>query len=58
MKHIKKGGHVCFNISPTMYDAMIGYGNPKCDKQEPLKQQLGQKMNSKKQDMIYVWKRA
>lgn len=58
MKHIKKGGHVCFNISPTMYDAMIGYGNPKCDKSEPMKQQLGQKMNTKKQDMIYVWKRA
>lgn len=58
MKHIKKGGHVCLNISPKMYDAALEYGIPKCNKEEHLKQQLGQKMNKKKQDMIYVWKRV
>jgi hypothetical protein len=57
MKHIKKGGHVCLNISPKMYEDALEYGITKCDKEEPLKQQLGQKMNKKKQDMIYVWKR-
>jgi len=55
MRHIKKGGHVCLNISPKMYEAAQAYGIPKCNKEEHLKQQLGQKMNKKKQDMIYIW---
>jgi hypothetical protein len=41
-----------------MYEAAVGFGIPKCNKQEHLKQQLGQKMNKKQQDMIYVWKRS
>ena len=55
MRHIRKGGHVCFNISPKMYEDVLALGMPKCDEEEILKQQLGQKMNKKKQDMIYIW---
>jgi hypothetical protein len=60
-KHIRKGGHVAFNISPKMYEDAIKYGLPPCDEEEDLKQQMGQKANSlkagkKKQDKIYVWK--
>jgi hypothetical protein len=60
-KHIRKGGHVAFNISPKMYEDAIKYGLTPCDEEEDLKQQMGQKANSlkagkKKQDKIYVWK--
>ena len=60
-KHIKKGGHVAFNISPKMYEDALKNGLTPCDEEEDLKQQMGQKANSlktgkKKQDKIYVWK--
>lgn len=60
-KHIKKGGHVAFNISPKMYEDALKHGLTPCDEEEDLKQQMGQKANSlkagkKKQDKIYVWR--
>lgn len=59
--NIKKGGHVCFNISPKMYNDAVTFGLPKCDDEEDLLQQMGQKVKSlkkgkKKQDKIYIWK--
>ena len=61
IKYIKKGGYVCFNISPKMYEDALKYGLSKCDMEEDLKQQMGQKVESlkkgkKKQDKIYIWK--
>lgn len=58
--NIKPGGHVCFNISPKMYDDAIKFGLTPCDSEEDLLQQMGQKANAlkkgkKKQDKIYVW---
>jgi hypothetical protein len=55
VKHIKKGGKVCFNISPKMYDDAIKYGLTPCDTEEDLLQQLGQAKGKKKQDKIYIW---
>jgi len=54
--NIKTGGHVCFNISPKMYDDAVAHGLPVCDDEEDLKQQLGQQTGKKKQDKIYIWK--
>jgi len=54
--NIKKGGHVCFNISPKMYDDAVEHGLEPCDDDEDLKQQLGQQTGKKKQDKIYIWK--
>jgi len=56
VKHIQKPGHVCFNISPIMYEQAKQYGLPECDIEENLKQQLGQNENKKGQDKIYIWK--
>jgi hypothetical protein len=53
--NIKSGGHVCFNVSPKMYDAAVKYGLPPCDDEEDLLQQLGQATGKKKQDKIYIW---
>jgi len=54
--NIKKGGRVCFNISPKMYDDALTYGLPTCDLQEDLLQQMGQAKGRKKQDKIYIWR--
>lgn len=54
--NIQTGGHVCFNISPKMYDDAVANGLPVCDDEEDLKQQLGQQTGKKKQDKIYIWK--
>ena len=58
--NIKKGGHVCFNISPKMYADALKFGLTPCDEEEDLLQQMGQKSNDlkkgkKKQDKIYIW---
>jgi len=58
--NIKKGGHVCFNISPKMYADALKFGLTPCDSEEDLLQQMGQKANTlkagkKKQDKIYIW---
>lgn len=54
-KHIQKGGTICFNISPRMYDDAVAYGLPACDHSEDLLQQLGQQKGRKRQDKIYIW---
>lgn len=57
MKHIKKNGHVCFNISPKMYDDAVKHGLEPCDMEEDLLQQKNvQQKGKKKQDKIYIWK--
>jgi hypothetical protein len=53
--NIKEGGHVCFNISPKMYEDALKHGLKPCDDEEDLKQQLGQQKGKKKQDKIYIW---
>lgn len=58
--NIKKGGTVCFNISPKMYEDAVKNGLTPCDDEEDLLQQMGQKANAlkkgkKKQDKIYIW---
>jgi len=53
--NIKANGHVCFNISPKMYDDAIEHGLKPCDFEENFKQQMGQLTNKKKQDKIYIW---
>ena len=58
LKHIKKGGNVCFNISPKMYEDALKHGLPECDSEENLLQQLGQQKGKKKQDKIYIWQRS
>jgi hypothetical protein len=60
VRHIKKGGHVCFNISPKMYEDAVKHGLTPCHEEEDLKQQMGQKVanlkaGKKKQDKIYIW---
>lgn len=55
-KHIKKKGHVCFNISPKMYDDAVKHGLEPCDVEEDLLQQMGQQKGKKKQDKIHIWK--
>lgn len=55
VNNIKKGGKVCFNISPKMYDDAIKYGLTPCNMEEDLLQQLGQAKGKKKQDKIYIW---
>lgn len=58
IENIQPNGHVCFNISPKMYDDAVSHGLPECDFDEDLKQQLGQQTNKKKQDKIYIWKKV
>lgn len=58
--NIKKGGHVCFNISPKMYADAVKHGLTPCHDEEDLLQQMGQKSEDlkkgkKKQDKIYIW---
>jgi len=59
-KHIKKGGRVCFNISPKMYADALTHGLTPCHEEEDLLQQMGQRVDAlkkgkKKQDKIYIW---
>lgn len=56
--HIKPGGHVCFNISPKMYEDAVKNGLPVCLMEEDLLQQMGQQKTKKKQDKIYIWKKS
>jgi len=52
--HCKKGGWVCFNISPKMYDEIIKRGFPKPTEDHDLLQQKNK--GKDKQDKIYCWK--
>lgn len=58
--NIRKGGHVCFNISPKMYADALKFGLTPRHEEEDLLQQMGQKSDAlkkgkKKQDKIYIW---
>lgn len=58
--NIKQGGHVCFNISPKMYEDAVKNGLTPCDEEEDLLQQMGQRKKQlttgkKKHDKIYIW---
>jgi hypothetical protein len=53
LKHIKKSGKVCINISPKMYDDLIKFGFRKCDEEYDLLQQ--KRLGKDKQDKIYIW---
>lgn len=60
-QHIKPGGHVCFNISPRMYEAAVQWGLQPSHTCEDLKQQMGSRAQKiqqgrKQQDLIYVWR--
>ena len=60
VNNIKPGGHVCFNISPKMYEDALKFGLTPCHEEEDLLQQMGQrsedlKKGKKKQDKIYIW---
>jgi hypothetical protein len=55
-KHIKEGGKVCFNISPSMYKDLLSYEYPECVEELDM---LQQKVRGKdKQDKIYIWNKA
>jgi len=56
-EHLKIGGHMCINISPSMFKALIRYGYRNPDTQIDLRQQLGKQFKTKSQDYIYVWKK-
>jgi hypothetical protein len=52
------GGHCCINISPNMYEKMVGYGFPKCQEKIDFLQQKNTAQwgeGKGKQDFIYVW---
>jgi len=53
LKHIKKGGKVCINISPKMYEALKKNGMRNCDEQLHLLQQ--KRLGKDKGDLIYIW---
>ncbi len=53
--HMKDGGHMCINISPKMFKALMKYGYRKPDDQIDLRQQMGKNFAVKSQDYIYVW---
>ena len=53
-QYLKKGGHMCINISPKMFKDLIIYGYREPDCQIDLRQQ-GRNYATKSQDYIYVW---
>jgi len=55
MKYLKEGGHMCYNISPKMYEQLMKRGCPPCNMKEDLRQQLGKQFKTKSQDYIYIW---
>ncbi len=54
-KHLKIGGHMCFNISPKMYNGLMSWDYRPCDFKEDLRQQLGKQYKTKSQDYTYIW---
>jgi len=51
--NIKRGGKVCFNISPKMYSELMLRDYEECKEMIPM---LQQKVRGKdKEDMVYVW---
>lgn len=53
LKHIKREGKVCFNISPKMYEDLVKNGFRKCDEEYDLLQQ--KREGKDKGDKIYIW---
>tara|TARA_R110000824_G_scaffold33208_3_gene106566 strand:+ start:849 stop:1751 length:903 start_codon:yes stop_codon:yes gene_type:complete len=57
-KHLKEGGHSCWNISPKMYKKLTEkYNYQACDFTEDLRQNLGKQYKTKSQDYIYIWEK-
>ena len=59
-KYMATGGHCCINISPKMYEKLIGYGFPECCEKVDFLQQKNTSQwgeGQGKQDFIYVWKK-
>jgi len=54
-EHLELGGHMCFNISPKMFDDLIKSGYREPDSKIDMRQQMGQNSQVKSQDYIYVW---
>lgn len=53
LTHIKEGGTVCINISPSMYEKLLKRGYRSCDEEFDLLQQ--KRLSKSKQDKIYCW---
>ena len=53
--NLPKGGHSCWNISPTMFDDVMKLGMISPTDEIDLVQQLGDA--HKRQDKIYIWKK-
>lgn len=53
LRHIRRKGWVCFNISPKMYKDLISFGYKKCDREYDMKQQKVQGID--KGDKVYCW---
>jgi len=54
LKHIKRDGWVCFNISPKMYKELLVFGYKECEREYDMKQQKVKGID--KGDKIYCWK--
>ena len=60
-KLVKKGGVVCINISPKMYEDIMKLGFPPCHEAVDFLQQKNTKQwgeGKGKQDFIYVWRKS
>jgi hypothetical protein len=53
LKHIKREGKVCFNISPKMYGELLANGFRRADEEYDLLQQ--KREGKDKEDKIYIW---
>jgi hypothetical protein len=56
-EHLKEGGHMCINISPKMFKALMKFGYREPEDQIDLRQQMGKNYAVKSQDYIYAWKK-
>lgn len=54
LKHIRRNGFVCFNISPKMYADLLKYGFRPANQEHDLLQQ--KRLGKNKEDKIYCWK--
>lgn len=57
-EHLEPGGHMCFNISPKMFTALMKAGYRPPDDKISLRQQMGSNSQVKSQDYIYVWNKT
>lgn len=54
-QYLKKGGHMCINISPKMFKDLMTYDYKEPDSKIDLRQSMGKNYATKSQDYIYVW---